>query len=72
MPRVLSIVGFDDVDLSAHLDPPLTTVRVPAREIGEEIARYLIRFLDTGAAEVPPPLTAELVVRGSTAAPRAD
>jgi LacI family transcriptional regulator len=72
VPRVLSIVGFDDVDLSAHLDPPLTTVRVPAREMGEEMASYLVRFLDTGTAEVPPPLKAELVVRGSTAAPRAE
>jgi LacI family transcriptional regulator len=70
VPRDLSIVGFDDVDLSAHLDPPLTTVRVPAREMGEEIAHYVIRLLDHQVANVPAQLGADLVVRGTTAPPR--
>ncbi len=69
IPRDLSIVGFDDTDMSAHLDPPLTTVRVPSQRMGEEIARYIIRYLDAGAAECPPPLEAELIVRQSTAPP---
>lgn len=70
IPRDLSVVGFDDVDLSAHLDPPLTTVRVPVRAMGEEIARYVIRLLEKGATSAPPPLDADLIVRGSTAPPR--
>jgi LacI family transcriptional regulator len=70
IPRDLSIVGFDDTDMSAHLDPPLTTVRVPSRQMGEEIAKYVISYLEDGAADCPPPLEAELIVRSSTAAPR--
>lgn len=70
VPRDLSIVGFDDVDLSAHLDPPLTTVHVPAQEMGREIANYVIRLLDQNVVSVPAPLEASLVVRGSTAPPR--
>jgi LacI family transcriptional regulator len=70
IPDELSIVGFDDTDMSAHLDPPLTTIRVPSRLMGEEIAKYIIACLETGAAERPPPLSAELIVRSSTAAPR--
>jgi LacI family transcriptional regulator len=70
VPRDLSVTGFDDIDLSAHLVPALTTVRVPAREMGEEIARYVIRLLDKGSAELPRPLEADLVVRDSTAPPR--
>ena len=69
IPRDLSIVGFDDTDMSAHLDPPLTTIRVPSRRMGEEIAAYIIRRLETGVAEAPLPLEAQLIVRGSTAAP---
>ena len=69
IPRDLSIVGFDDTDMSAHLDPPLTTIRVPSRRMGEEIARYIISYLETGAAECPPPLDAELIIRGSAAPP---
>ena len=67
IPRDLSIVGFDDTDMSAHLDPPLTTARVPSRRMGEEIAKYIIRRLENGAAEIPPPLQAELIIRTSTA-----
>ena len=70
IPQDLSIVGFDDTDMSAHLDPPLTTVRVPSRRMGEEIAKYIISYMNDGAAECPPPLDAELIIRGSTAEPR--
>jgi LacI family transcriptional regulator len=69
IPRDLSIVGFDDTDMSAHLDPPLTTVRVPSRRMGEEIAKYIIFYLERGTADVPPPIEAELIIRGSTAIP---
>lgn len=70
IPQDLSIVGFDDTDMSAHLDPPLTTIRVPSRRMGEEIAEYIVTLLDRGVAEAPDPLEAELIVRGSTAPPR--
>lgn len=67
IPEELSIVGFDDTDMSAHLDPPLTTIRVPSRRMGEEIAKYIIARLETGSAKNPLPLPAELIVRSSTA-----
>jgi LacI family transcriptional regulator len=70
IPDELSIVGFDDTDMSAHLDPPLTTIRVPSRLMGEKIAKFIIAHLETGSADRPSPLSAELIVRGSTAAPR--
>jgi len=69
IPRDLSIVGFDDTDMSAHLDPPLTTARVPSRRMGEELAKYIIGHLDKGTTESPPLLQAELIVRESTASP---
>jgi LacI family transcriptional regulator len=70
IPDELSIVGFDDTDMSAHLSPPLTTIRVPSRLMGEEIAKYIIAHLETGSAEHPAALSAELIVRSSTAPPR--
>jgi LacI family transcriptional regulator len=69
IPHDLSIVGFDDTDMSAHLDPPLTTIRVPSRLMGEQIASYIIDRLENGVADAPRPLAAELVIRGSTAPP---
>jgi LacI family transcriptional regulator len=69
IPQDLSIVGFDDIDMSAHLDPPLTTIRIPSRKMGDEIATYIIRLLGDGKAEPPSPLDAELIIRSSTAPP---
>jgi LacI family transcriptional regulator len=69
VPGQFSVTGFDDIDLSAHLVPGLTTIRVPATQMGEEIARYVIRRLEHGSAPVPPALEAEFIVRDSTAAP---
>jgi LacI family transcriptional regulator len=69
VPDQLSVTGFDDIDLSAHIVPALTTIRIPACDIGEQIARYIVRLLEAGAAPLPAPLESECVVRGSTAAP---
>lgn len=71
-PDDLSIVGFNDMVFAEDFHPPLTTVRVPARQMGEEAARLLLRMLD--ADELPTAgvlLPVTLVVRGSTGSPRA-
>lgn len=41
VPDDVSIVGFDNIELAANVDPPLTTVDVPAAEMGERAADYL-------------------------------
>ncbi len=70
VPRDISITGFDDLDLAANIDPPLTTIRVPAAEMGSRAAEYLLARL----AKTPTPekteLQAVLVVRETTAPPR--
>ena len=42
VPDDISVVGYDDIEMSKHLPVPLTTVRVPAYEIGFNSARLLI------------------------------
>ncbi len=69
VPEELSVTGFDDTDMSAHLDPPLTTIRVPSEQMGAALAAYILRLLEDGVVEVPPPMDAELIVRASTAPP---
>ncbi len=72
IPEDVSLVGYNDVPLVARLDPPLTTVYVPAAEFGRAAAEILFEQLDSGASSrrriVFEPW---LVVRGSTAPPRA-
>lgn len=69
-PRDVSVIGFDDIAVSAHYAPPLTTMRQPRELIGREATAALIDMLeDTSASRAPlrVVLTSELVVRGSTA-----
>ncbi len=70
VPHDVSVVGFDDIELAAWTDPPLTTIRQPTDALG----RWAVERLT--AAE-PPIRAAErvvleptLVVRGSTGPPR--
>jgi LacI family transcriptional regulator len=69
VPDDISVVGFDDLEIAAYLSSPLTTVRVPAGEIGTVAAQTLLARLETGTPLRSIELEATLVVRGSTAPP---
>ncbi len=69
IPRDMSVTGFDDLELAAQIEPPLTTIKVPAPELGRQIARFIIETLEKGSATLPERLSADLVIRGTTARP---
>ncbi len=69
VPRRLSISGFDDLEIVAEMEPPLTTVHVPSRIIGERVAEMLIARISGRPVMDIIELTASLVVRASTAPP---
>ncbi|WP_027134084.1 LacI family DNA-binding transcriptional regulator [Geminicoccus roseus] len=66
VPRDLSIVGFDNIEIAAEGDPPLTTVNVPADEIGRIAADYLVSVVEGGQIPMSTRLDAPLIVRDST------
>jgi len=68
VPRDLSVVGFDDVDLAAHVDPPLTTVHQPIRQKGSDAARLLLSEVERRDGDRHEHLRLEtrLIIRGST------
>ncbi len=67
VPGDISVVGFDDIDLAASTDPPLTTVHQPVRGKGESAARLLLSVMEGElAAPVHRRLETRLVVRSST------
>ena len=71
VPGDLSVVGFDDIRFSRHLRPALTTIAQPMRDIGEGCVRLLLEILRGNTiAPVSVTLAHELVIRGTTAAPR--
>ncbi|HTR06609.1 MAG TPA: LacI family DNA-binding transcriptional regulator [Paraburkholderia sp.] len=66
VPDDVAVVGFDDIALAAQIDPPLTTIAQPMRELGETAARLLLRRLADPRASVPGVLLPHrLVVRES-------
>lgn len=70
VPDNLSIIGIDDIHHARFWDPPLTTVSMPMREMGEHAVRLVLGMLQNGtrpAERVILPHT--LIVRASTAPP---
>jgi DNA-binding LacI/PurR family transcriptional regulator len=72
VPGDVSVVGFDDMEESAHFWPPLTTVRQSFEAVGRNAVTALLAEIANGSqgtavVEVP----TELVVRSSTAPPPA-
>ncbi|HLJ66857.1 MAG TPA: LacI family DNA-binding transcriptional regulator [Chloroflexota bacterium] len=72
LPRDLSVVGVDDIDMAACLTPPLTTVRQPLLEMGRVAAGLLWRLIQGQPVEITRlELATRLIVRDSTAPPPA-
>jgi LacI family transcriptional regulator len=71
-PEELSVVGFNDMPFAARFHPPLTTIHIPHYEIGKAAAQLMLERLQDGEAQTREVrLEPSLVVRESTAAPRA-
>ncbi|MFN3389467.1 MAG: LacI family DNA-binding transcriptional regulator [Allosphingosinicella sp.] len=70
VPGDVSVVGFDDSPIAAHIWPPLTTVRWPMVSMARSAAVKLVGDLtDPGAAEAEPSIFASTLVRRASVAP---
>ncbi|UUV98356.1 LacI family DNA-binding transcriptional regulator [Vagococcus luciliae] len=67
IPNDLSVVGFDDLEISSFLNPPLTTVNQPAFDIGYTAAQYLLQEIEQPNKVVPnKTFETTFIERGST------
>jgi LacI family transcriptional regulator len=72
IPRDISIVGYDDIELLSELPVPITTVRVPSDKIGQRAARYIVARI-LGREEITQfECNPEIVFRASSAPPNSD
>ena len=44
-PRDVGVIGFNNIDLSSHLVPPLTTIEVPTADIGKAAVERMIQVI---------------------------
>ncbi len=74
VPEDVSVVGFDNVSLSAFSSPPLTTLATPILEVGQCICEMLLDRINGQLPPEPQRITirAELLIRGSTAPPKGE
>jgi LacI family transcriptional regulator len=73
VPADLSIIGFDDLEVSAYVRPALTTVRQPMEKLGRKAVELLLMMTDGDAPSDPGPrllLEPKLMIRDSCAPPR--
>ncbi len=76
IPQDISLMGFDDNRYAAVLNPPLTTIKQPAFEIGERVMYRLQQEIegegDPALDAAPELLGHELIIRESVAPPALD
>ncbi|RSK55161.1 LacI family DNA-binding transcriptional regulator [Bacillus canaveralius] len=67
VPADIALLGYDETVWSMHVDPPLTTVKQPAYEMGELAAKRLIQLIESKRKLKPKTvlLEPELIIRKS-------
>lgn len=69
-PDDVSIVGYDDAPLVSHVDPPLSTIELPGKEIGRRAGRMVMAQLAAPDRQLEPvSLSARLIPRDSSREP---
>ena len=66
VPADVSVAGYDDIELAAYVDPPLTTLRNPMRELGQSALDLLLRARAGEQGPISHRLAGDLVIRDST------
>jgi DNA-binding LacI/PurR family transcriptional regulator len=70
VPEDISIIGLDDIMMSAHISPSLTTIAIPKHQLAKEATELLLRQIEKKSDQISslliPP---SLLVRRSTDVP---
>lgn len=65
VPDEIALVGFDDIDAASYTYPPLTTVALPKKEMGEWAVETILRTIDKGETPKKVILPTRVVIRQS-------
>jgi len=64
VPADVSVIGYDDIQMAPHFNPPLTTVRQPIDQAGRALVESLVALIG-GDAPKPVLLETDLIVRAT-------
>ena len=70
VPGDISVVGFDNLELSMHSNPPLTTIDIPVEEMGANAAKYVLETLRGNDMPRHNSVDVQLILRESSAPPK--
>jgi LacI family transcriptional regulator len=66
IPGDLALIGFDNIPITEHFSPPITTVQIFKEQIGRLAARRILELInDPAPVPVESIVTTELVIRQS-------
>jgi LacI family transcriptional regulator len=67
VPKELSVIGFDNIGMAKIVKPPLSIVIQPMEQIGESVAKLMLKRLEGDMTNFPNivRLKAELIIRDS-------
>lgn len=65
VPEDVRVIGFDNISICDFIDPPLTTIRQPIYEMGEEAIEMLINIIENCSTGPNKVLSPTLIKRGS-------
>jgi len=68
IPDDISVMGFDNLDWSKHVNPSLTTIELPAKRMGCEVAAQLVDHLEIARTIEPTLFSGEIIERQSVRA----
>lgn len=69
VPGEMAVIGFDDIEMAAYLNPPLTTVRVHTELMGRTAVQLLLERIEGREAAVHVTVNTVLMVRESCGSP---
>lgn len=72
VPEHASVTGMESIMMAENLATPLTSVRMSTFEMGQQVARGLTNWVENNAPPSALEIPVELVIRASTAPPRAN
>jgi DNA-binding LacI/PurR family transcriptional regulator len=70
VPDDISLIGFDDLYIAQYIEPALTTIRQPMRQMGRMAMETLLHLLAGSESAHSIKVPGELIIRESTAPPK--